>query len=628
MSDGGVFNPTKFFGASGSCSDCSTAPACPQGWVDVYALVSAPPGSPVIGAIYLTTASPTGLFSGHGNKYATLSSGTGAWTYCDPVVGDKVTIIGSCAVTCWNGTTFAPIYAAPVMSGENLGNGAGSFFSNWSGYKLQLRRLKLQSSWASLATVGDNVVLTIPTPSGGGSGEVNDGENIGGGAPIYKTKNGLHLQFRTLVASGIVSVAQVGDTIQIGAPAPSYPTWSMVNLGSGSGVFAGMTSLQFNMRSIIGTSPVVVTQNTNDLTLSIAGWSTLVQNDSTSTGARWVASGPPWIIRRAKAGVGMTITENTHEVLYDVGMTELDAGGGLSVFKAWTGTRLDLYTLVAGAGLSITQVGNGLVFDVTSGGGSGPGAAGTALVGEWKNSATTTNVDINGAWTDIIFDGTILSVATFVKGGDNKTFTAGKDGKYRIAVKATLLPGSGQAEQKIRAVVDMGGGYVEVDGSLVYADSGTSWTVRNTVMTVFTVQMSATNTIKFQFATAGGTVQPQLAPYATAVSIEEVVGPILEVIDVAGTTLTLNISHMGKVLRFTSGSAVTVTMPNNMPVSFTVDMIQYGAGVVTCVAGAGATRHSLGALFATAGQYARITATVVLNVANTAAIYNLSGSLA
>jgi len=63
--------------------------------------------------------------------------------------------------------------------------------------------------------------------------------------------------------------------------------------------------------------------------------------------------------------------------------------------------------------------------------------------------------------------------------------------------------------------------------------------------------------------------------------------------DNAGTSITLALTDAQKVLKATSGSAVTVTVPPNSSVAFAVgteiEVVQYGAGVVSIAAGAGVT---------------------------------------
>ena len=83
-------------------------------------------------------------------------------------------------------------------------------------------------------------------------------------------------------------------------------------------------------------------------------------------------------------------------------------------------------------------------------------------------------------------------------------------------------------------------------------------------------------------------------------------GPIIET--VVATALTLSDSYHGKILDFTSGSAVTVTIPEGLRSDFICGISQGGAGQVTIT-----TTSSLVDLsessnqFATEAQYVLLT---------------------
>lgn len=72
----------------------------------------------------------------------------------------------------------------------------------------------------------------------------------------------------------------------------------------------------------------------------------------------------------------------------------------------------------------------------------------------------------------------------------------------------------------------------------------------------------------------------------------------------SGTTYTLRSSDNGKVVVFTNGSAVTLTIPSGLGAGFNCSIIQYGAGQVTVSAGAGVTLRLRALANKTSGQYA------------------------
>lgn len=90
---------------------------------------------------------------------------------------------------------------------------------------------------------------------------------------------------------------------------------------------------------------------------------------------------------------------------------------------------------------------------------------------------------------------------------------------------------------------------------------------------------------------------------------------------------TLQAGDNGKTLYFNSATAVTLTVPNDLPVGFNVFGRQVGAGRVTIAPAAGATRRSLGSTIRTAGQYAGFSVVVSGNAGGASAIFELDGAL-
>lgn len=86
-----------------------------------------------------------------------------------------------------------------------------------------------------------------------------------------------------------------------------------------------------------------------------------------------------------------------------------------------------------------------------------------------------------------------------------------------------------------------------------------------------------------------------LAPYATNADLFTTV---------SGATYTVQATDLGKVLRFTSGAAVTVTLPGSLGAGFNCLWRQAGAGQLTFTPAAGQTMRSFGAATQSAGQYA------------------------
>lgn len=91
-----------------------------------------------------------------------------------------------------------------------------------------------------------------------------------------------------------------------------------------------------------------------------------------------------------------------------------------------------------------------------------------------------------------------------------------------------------------------------------------------------------------------------------------------------GTTKTLSQSDDGKVLYFTSATAVTLTTQSGLSPCYSVVCIQGGAGKITVAQGVGTTRVSYGDAYNSAGQYAVIS--IMCPVANTFVISGQTSS--
>lgn len=95
-----------------------------------------------------------------------------------------------------------------------------------------------------------------------------------------------------------------------------------------------------------------------------------------------------------------------------------------------------------------------------------------------------------------------------------------------------------------------------------------------------------------------------------------------------GTAHTLDGSYVNKTILTTNASAVTLTLPSTLYLSFQCRVIQYGAGQVTFSAGSGATRRNRQSHTKTAGLYAVCNLEVVTNSGGSSAEYVLSGDTA
>lgn len=105
--------------------------------------------------------------------------------------------------------------------------------------------------------------------------------------------------------------------------------------------------------------------------------------------------------------------------------------------------------------------------------------------------------------------------------------------------------------------------------------------------------------------------------------------PVQDVfVDISGETHTMVLADMGKVHRFTSSNAVTVTLPNNLPAGWNILWRQLGGGQVLFSPATGAIRRNRYAHTRSSGQFAEGALSVDENPNGAAATYILSGDTA
>lgn len=108
--------------------------------------------------------------------------------------------------------------------------------------------------------------------------------------------------------------------------------------------------------------------------------------------------------------------------------------------------------------------------------------------------------------------------------------------------------------------------------------------------------------IKFD-ADTGGFIQVNPDGSSESLGGGSTPDPSATVEAVSGTSYELSSADNGKVLNFTSGSAVTVSVPDGLGAGFNVALVQSGAGVVTLDIFGGVTVNSIGGAVAISDRY-------------------------
>ena len=99
--------------------------------------------------------------------------------------------------------------------------------------------------------------------TGGGSGTLNTGNNLGSGSQVFKQVSGSELQFRTITSSGAISLNTSGTEIQVSESITAS------NVGGGANVFKQRTANNFEYKTLTSTDgSVAITANTDTVDLS------------------------------------------------------------------------------------------------------------------------------------------------------------------------------------------------------------------------------------------------------------------------------------------------------------------------------------------------------------------------
>jgi hypothetical protein len=93
------------------------------------------------------------------------------------------------------------------------------------------------------------------------------------------------------------------------------------------------------------------------------------------------------------------------------------------------------------------------------------------------------------------------------------------------------------------------------------------------------------------------------------------------------TAETLTVADNGGTVVITNGSAITLTLPNNLPATFSCNIIQGGAGAILFASGSGASFGSRGNLLHSNGLSARCRVLTLSNVDGVSAAHNVSGDM-
>lgn len=158
--------------------------------------------------------------------------------------------------------------------------------------------------------------------SGGGSGEINLGANVGvGDAAIFRDKTGVTLNFKRLVAGTNVTLTDNADTVEIDSAASGEAN-DAANVGAGTGqIYRDKTGTTINLKTLVAGSNVSLTNNADTITIAATDTGEVNTASNVGTGDGELFAGKSGVDLQFKtlvAGDNVNITNNANDVEIDV----------------------------------------------------------------------------------------------------------------------------------------------------------------------------------------------------------------------------------------------------------------------------------------------------------------------
>jgi len=227
-------------------------------------------------------------------------------------------------------------------------------------------------------------------------GNTTQGQNVGGGAGIYKGKNGGNLlQFKSIAATGSsITIYQVGDKILISGSTGGGSVSGGANLGTGNGtIYTSLNSGNLQFKTLSGGTNVTLTCNGNYIAINAAGGASYWTK--TGTDLCPTTAGDDILLPAndlIKWSDGSCITSNSNQIIACGNNINLCASGSLILNspQIYLGGLLNASWISVNTGSKFTTIGNNLCwnFNICGGAASGANAGGAARLIGGSSSAT------------------------------------------------------------------------------------------------------------------------------------------------------------------------------------------------------------------------------------------------
>jgi hypothetical protein len=274
------------------------------------------------------------------------------------------------------------VLLSEANTASNVGGGI-DIFKQKVGVDLEFKTLAAGANIA-ITPVGDTLEISSTD-----TGENNTASNEGTGTGVFIGKTGTNLRFRSITGGTNTSVALVGQDIEISSTfVETGEANTASNVGGGTSIFKQKTGVDLEFKSLVAGTGMVFNVGVDSIELVSTGGggggeANTGLNIGSGTGEVFKQkSGTVLEFRRLLAGTGITITNNANEIEIAAtggGGGEVNTASnvtdstGVGVFKQKTGVDLEFYSLLAGTGISVAQVGNDITITNTNGGESNSG---------------------------------------------------------------------------------------------------------------------------------------------------------------------------------------------------------------------------------------------------------------
>lgn len=221
---------------------------------------------PLLGSGNIVIAGGEG--SGETNTASNL--GAGAGLFANKVATDLQfkSLVAGTGISLTPTTNTVVIASTAEASGEvNTGSNRGTgedVFVEKIGTDLQFKTVK---AGAGILLTSNDDELTI-TNTADALGEANTAENLGGGTPLYDSKVGASLRFRSLLGGTGISISSVsGGATTITNTNPGEAN-TAANLGTGTGVYGSKVGAELRFKSIKAGTNIAITSDSTSLTIN------------------------------------------------------------------------------------------------------------------------------------------------------------------------------------------------------------------------------------------------------------------------------------------------------------------------------------------------------------------------